>query len=118
MWRDNWFTRSNAYRHGRLVSDRPAPTENSRSRPRYRPTFDRLEERTVLTALAPCDFTSLGNLNLLSGSYTINTSGTPTLTGPGTNFTGVVSGGIAVFDFDSVNIGAGVTITAAGTRPL
>jgi hypothetical protein len=79
-----------------------------------------LEDRTVPTALSPCNFTSLGVLNLAGGgTFTINTSGTPSFTGPGgVNFTGVISGGVAVFDFDSVSIGSGVVINASGSRPV
>ena len=43
------------------------------------------------------DFASLGAFPTTAGSYSSNTSGAPTLTGPaGTNITGVVSGGIAL----------------------
>ena len=77
--------------------------------------------------LNPLDFASLGAFPTAQGYYTFNTSGTPTLTEPGgTNLTGVVSNGIAVFDFDSINISgpsSGVgppsqVFTATGSLPL
>jgi hypothetical protein len=73
--------------------------------------------------LNPLDFTSLGAFPTTPGSYTINTGGPPTLTGPGgTTLTGVVSHGIAVFDFDSINVlGPGPPFqefTATGSLPL
>jgi hypothetical protein len=58
------------------------------------------------------------------GTYTINTSGAiPTLTGPsgsGISVSGVLSpdGSTAVFDFGSINIGAGDLILASGSRPV
>jgi hypothetical protein len=58
------------------------------------------------------------------GTYTIDTSGpTPTLTGPsgsGISLSGVLSpdGSTAVFDFGSINIGAGELILASGSRPV
>jgi len=65
------------------------------------------------------DFDSLGEFPWGASVYTINTSGDPTLTGPdGTAITGVVFDGIAVFTFDSITIGKGMTITAYGDRPL
>jgi len=77
--------------------------------------------------LNPLDFTPLGAFPTAVGFYTINTSGTPTLTEPnGTILTGVVSHGIAVFDFDSINVlgpGSGLgppiqVFTATGSLPL
>jgi hypothetical protein len=72
--------------------------------------------------LNPLDFASLGAFPTAGGSYTINTSGTPTLTEPnGTTLTGVVFNGIAVFDFDSIVVFPGIppqSITAAGSLPL
>ncbi len=79
--------------------------------------------------LNPLDFASLGAFPTATSSYTINTSDTPTLTvydaspnGPvvsGT-LTGVVYNGIAVFDFDSINVAASTypIITATGSLPL
>ncbi len=68
--------------------------------------------------LNPDDYGSLGTLATAAGAYTINTSGTPTLSGPGVNLSGVVVGGVAVFDFDSITIGAGTTISASAALPL
>ncbi len=76
-------------------------------------------------AAAPLDpngFTSLGTLNVNSGTLSINTS-TLQVSGAA-SFTGVAQaqgGGlpeIAVFTFDSVNIGASVTVTFSGSRPV
>jgi hypothetical protein len=65
------------------------------------------------------DFPSLGAFPTAAGTYTVNTSGTPTLTGPGgTAITGVVSGDIAVFTFDSITVGSGMMLTGTGTRPV
>jgi hypothetical protein len=70
--------------------------------------------------LDPNAFTSLGPFPTAPGTYTFNTSGTPTLTGPGGTFTGVVFGNTAVFTFDSVTVGSGITLVggAGGSRPL
>ena len=38
--------------------------------------------------------------------------------GPGVSYTGVFYGGVAVFDFDNINIGPGVTLNAVGTLPV
>lgn len=67
--------------------------------------------------LDPNSFTSLGTMNLAAGSYTVDTSAL-TLTGPGTNFNGVVSGSICVFCFDSITVQTGATVTCVGTRPV
>ncbi len=95
----------------------------------------------VAQPLDPFDFSSLGTLDLISGAYTFNTDtltivnnaapGTPLFTGvvdnqggtadyfngtwvPGTN--GIPE--IAVFAFDSVNLGAGATLSVSGNRAL
>ena len=84
--------------------------------------------------LLPSSFSSIGTLNLGAGSYTIDTSGVPTLRDSsntvlftGTAFNQGVPGSapfhgfnpeVAVFTFDSAQIAAGVTITATGSRPL
>jgi hypothetical protein len=74
--------------------------------------------RAQAGALNPLDFASLGAFPTASGQYTINTSGTPTLTEPnGTTLTGVVSNGIAVFDFDSIG-SIGQSFVATGSLPL
>jgi hypothetical protein len=51
------------------------------------------------------------------GTYTANTT-TLTLTGPGTNVTGVDHHGVAVFSFHNVKISPGVTIDVVGKRPF
>jgi hypothetical protein len=61
---------------------------------------------------------SAADLLLSSGTYAVDTT-TMKLTGPGgTDITGVDQGGVAVFSFDQVNVASGVTINAAGSRPL
>jgi hypothetical protein len=74
----------------------------------------------------PLAFTSLGMLTTAGGGpYTINTSTpAPTLTLPnGSTFNGVVYAdtpghNLAVFDFSSINIVQGTSITATGSLPL
>ena len=63
---------------------------------------------------------SAADFNPGPGTYTINTStAPPTLTGPGgTNISGTVSNGVAVFSFGNVNIPSTVTVNAAGSLPL
>lgn len=57
------------------------------------------------------------NFEPTSGIYEVDTT-TLKLTGPGTEITGTDQGGVAVFNFDKVNIGPVVTIEAFGVRPL
>jgi hypothetical protein len=70
--------------------------------------------------LNPNAYGSLGTFNPVTGSFVINTTGSaPTITvGGSTVFTGVSNGGIAIFDFSSINVGASVSITVNGTQPL
>ncbi len=73
--------------------------------------------------LDPTAFNSLGAAALGAGSYTIDTTaaGGPTLSGDGMTFKGVLSGGVAVFDFDSLSVASGATIRATqgfGTLPI
>src|SRR5262245_63158505 len=74
--------------------------------------------------LDPSDFASLGPIPFTAaGTYTINSAATPpVLTKPDASTSqGVVSNGIAVFTFNSVSIGAGVTLNGlrnAGSRPV
>lgn len=51
------------------------------------------------------------------GAYTADTSAL-TLTGPGVSVTGQNMGGVAVFNFANINIPAGATIFATGSRPF
>jgi hypothetical protein len=76
-------------------------------------------ERVQAGPLNPFDFASLGAFPK-PGYYTFNTGGTPTMTDDFGNVvaTGVVFNGIAVFDFDSINIPAVITDTATGPLPL
>lgn len=74
--------------------------------------------------LDPRAFASLGTLSAASGTVTIDTRAL-TITGAGaTSFTGVSLAqgpglpAIAVFDFDGITLGAGVTVTVTGERPL
>lgn len=65
------------------------------------------------------DFLSLGvNPFAQTGTYTVNTSGTtPILTRPdGSTVSGVVFDGEAVFTFDSIQIGAGITVNGLRTE--
>jgi hypothetical protein len=69
----------------------------------------------------PNSFTSLGTLNVTSGTLTINTN-TLQMTGAAT-FTGVSlnqanAPGIAVFNFSNITIGSGVTVIVVGSRAL
>lgn len=71
--------------------------------------------------LNPLAFSTIGTLNVNSGSITINTD-TLGITGAAT-FTGVtfnpISGPqMAVFNFGNFNVGAGVAINVVGSRPL
>jgi len=74
--------------------------------------------------LNPSDFASLGpNPFTASGTVNINTASTPPVltNANSTTINGVVSNGIAVFTFDQITIGAGVTVNGvrnAGSRPL
>jgi hypothetical protein len=78
-------------------------------------------ERVQAGPLNPFDFASLGAFPTGASPYTFNTGGTPTMTDDLGNVvaTGVVYNGIAVFDFNSINIplfpGAD---TATGPLPL
>jgi PEP-CTERM motif len=64
----------------------------------------------------PLQFQSLGALALTApGTYVVTMAGpNPTLLAGPNVYTGVVSNGVAVFDFDSVSIGGGVTLLATG----
>src|SRR5688500_12082382 len=67
----------------------------------------------------PAGFTTLGTLNPASAStITIDTGTTPPTMSGGATFNGVVDNGVAVFCFDEVNVPAGVTLSATGSRPL
>ena len=70
--------------------------------------------------LHPGSFASMGPGPFTTqGTYQIDTSSTPpSLTGPATAVSGVVSGDLAVFVFDSIAIPQGVAIVATGSRPL
>ncbi len=73
--------------------------------------------------LNPANFTSLGAFNPASNvqidTSTLTVSGG--FSGTGTTVNADIGSGtfqIAVFDFSSFNLGAGITITASGSRPL
>jgi hypothetical protein len=70
--------------------------------------------------LNPSAFASLGAFPTAPGTYTFNTSGIPTLTGPGgINTSGVVGpDDIAVFTFNSIRVGDSISVVGTGTRPL
>ena len=77
-------------------------------RPAQAWVLEELERRAPLAMLDPAAFATLGPFPTSPGTYTINTTGTLTITGPGsTSLQGVVyqdaSGNkIAVFTFDTV----------------
>jgi hypothetical protein len=71
-----------------------------------------------LSLLAVPATASAADFNPAAGTYTVNTT-TMKITGPGgTNISGVDQGGVAVFNFGTVNIKSGVTLNASGSRPL
>ena len=69
--------------------------------------------------LNPTDFASLGSLSLTANStpYTLNTTTgqAPTISGNGVTYTGVISNGVAVFDFDRVSIATAATLRDVAT---
>ena len=69
--------------------------------------------------LNPGDFplSNSGAFPSTTGMYKLDTSGTPTLSGPGGTFTGVVSNGVAVFDFNAINVVTGQVINGTGPLP-
>ena len=105
-----------------LLSRRSKSTNKAarRRRPSLRPDFELLEDRRLLAPLDPMEFVSLGAFPTAPGTYAIDTNGpSPSLSGPGNvSIRGEVSNGIAVFDFTTINIGSGETITASGAFPL
>ena len=62
----------------------------------------------------------IGCISQRPGMYTFNTTApNPTLTEPdGTTLTGIVSNGIAVFDFNSITVSSGQTLVGTGALPL
>lgn len=64
----------------------------------------------------PAAFPSLGAFPATPGGYTIDT-GTSTLNGPGVNLSGTWDNGVAVFTFDSITIGDGVSVVVLGSVP-
>src|SRR5438309_5267970 len=60
---------------------------------------------------------SAADFNPAPGTYTADTSALK-ITGTGVNVTGQNIGGVAVFAFNNINIPAGATIVATGTRPF
>ena len=64
--------------------------------------------------LDPNAFASLGDFTLNAGTYTIDTDA---LSYAG-NAGGILSSGIAVFDFSTITIGTNATINVTGTHPL
>ncbi len=78
--------------------------------------------RAQAAPLNPDSFVSLGaNPFTQNATYTINSSANPpTLSGPGlaAPIRGAVANGIAVFTFNSLSVGAGVTVKGTGTIPI
>ncbi len=61
---------------------------------------------------------SAADFNPTAGTYAVDTT-TLKLTGPGgTDITGVAEGGVGVFRFGTVNIGASVIVNVRGNRPF
>ena len=68
--------------------------------------------------LDPNGFASLGNFPTTPGVYAIN-SDNVTIVGPTGTINGVVFNGIAVFTFQTIQIGNGVTVNGlVGARPV
>ena len=67
----------------------------------------------------PADYTSLGTLNISSGTITFNTT-TLTVTGFPNGVTANTQGGqtVAVFTFNSVSITGTATVVVTGTLPI
>jgi hypothetical protein len=70
--------------------------------------------------LNPGDFTPVGPFPTAGRDIHVQHTGpNPTLSGTGrTTLTGVVSNGIAVFDFNSITVGSGQTFVGEGALPL
>jgi PEP-CTERM motif len=83
---------------------------------------------SIAGPLDPLQFSSLGTLSLSTpGTYLIlapQLGSAPTLVVGNTTYTGVIYNGVAVFDFTSINIASGVTLSAnitfggSGTLPV
>lgn len=85
---------------------------------------EQLRASVAEAPLGPNAFASLGSISF-PGTYYIDTgngSSAPTITeisgGPPIVYTGVVSNGAAVFDFNSIDFPAGSTITTSGSLSL
>ena len=75
---------------------------------------------TVNSLFMPDQFTSLGTLNATTGTISIDTDAL-TITGFGNGVAAASQWGgveLAVFTFDSINIGSGVTLDVTGNRGL
>jgi hypothetical protein len=57
-------------------------------------------EQHGTSALNPLDYDSLGAFPTAGGTYLFDTSGVPTLIGPGVRIEGIVVDRVAVFTFD------------------
>ena len=68
--------------------------------------------------LNPLDYASLGAFPTGQGTYQFNTSGVPTLTGPGVRIEGIVVDLVAVFVFDDIRIPPEMVVNSVGSRPL
>ena len=69
--------------------------------------------------LNPLDYGSLGKFPTAAGTYLFDTSGVPTLIGPGVRLEGIVVDGVAVFTFDDIWVPSDVILNCVGiSRPL
>jgi hypothetical protein len=69
--------------------------------------------------LNPLDYGSLGKFPTAPGTYLFDTSGVPTLIGPGVRIEGKVVDGVAVFTFDEIWVPPAMILNCLGlSRPL
>lgn len=81
-----------------------------------------LSAQSLADPLDPNAYSAIGSLDAATGTVTFNTD-TLSVSGPGFSMTGTSqtqSGGpsIAVFDFNNVTIGSGVTVQVTGSKPI
>ena len=70
------------------------------------------------STLNPLAYDSLGVFPAAPGAYQFNTSGVPTLLGPGVRIEGIVVDHVAVFTFDDIWVPDGIILSCVGSRPL
>ena len=77
-----------------------------------------VSEEQAGSALNPLDYDSLGAFPTAPGTYVFNTTGVPTLTGPGMRIEGIVVDLVAVFTFDDIWVPPDMVLNSVGSRPL